>query len=82
MTLITQTLQNKQKTHYFYLNIEVKDVKENVGLEDTIRDESDIPIYRAAKKNKCDAIFTSDKDFIENKELDITVITVDEMLVG
>lgn len=53
----------------------VDDVENSYPLEKTIRDSKDIYIYRNAKFLKCDAILSGDKDFLENKQLDIEIIS-------
>ena len=58
----------------------VDDSNIHLDLEDTIRDVKDRLIYRTAKANDCDAIFTGDNDFKENKLLDIKVMTAREIL--
>lgn len=58
----------------------VKDVENSYPLEKTIRDLKDIYIYRNAKFLKCDAILSGDKDFLENKQLDIEIISPSDYL--
>ena len=45
-----------------------------------MRDPKDIFIYRNAKFLNCDAIISGDKDFLENTELDIRIISQGEYL--
>lgn len=49
-------------------------------LEDTIRDIKDRIIYRTAKSSGCDTILTGDKDFTENKQLDINILSPQDFL--
>lgn len=58
----------------------VEDTDISYPLENTIRDKKDIFIYRNAKYLNCDAIITGDKDFLENTQLDIKVISISEYL--
>ena len=58
----------------------VDDTEVSYPLENTIRDKKDIYIYRNAKYLGCDAIITGDKDFLENKQLDIRVLSPKEIL--
>ena len=58
----------------------INDVNINFPLENTIRDKKDIYIYRNAKYLNCDAIISGDKDFLENTQLDIRVMSINEYL--
>lgn len=58
----------------------VKDSKKYNSLEETIRDVKDRIIYRTAKATKCDAILTGDKDFLDNKSLDIKILSVNDII--
>lgn len=58
----------------------IKDININYPLENTIRDKKDIYIYRNAKYLNCDAIISGDKDFLENTQLDVKVMTISEYL--
>ncbi len=58
----------------------INDTSVNYPLENTIRDKKDIYIYRNAKHLNCDAIISGDKDFLENTQLDIKVMSINEYL--